>query len=168
MISGKKISCEKHTIHTNNYAHGSFFITVLLWSTSISFRVTSLALEQSHDFPGENEATPNSLGPRDAYMRQWTRPSLVQIMACRLFGANPLSTQLLDFHLFDPVIKWNKFHSRTWRRKCRLENEDHFVRASIGVLRLEVVASHESTRGPFTNMDYLIPTCLSNHMPCKV
>ena len=31
------------------------------------------------------------LKPKEAYMRQWTRPSLVQIMSCRLFGAKALS-----------------------------------------------------------------------------
>ena len=33
----------------------------------------------------------NSLRPRDAYMHHQLRPSLAQIMACRLFGTNPLS-----------------------------------------------------------------------------
>ena len=33
----------------------------------------------------------NSLRPGDAYMRRLTGSSLVQIMACRLFGAKPLS-----------------------------------------------------------------------------
>ena len=33
----------------------------------------------------------NSLRPGDAYVWRWTRSSLDQIMACRLFGAKPLS-----------------------------------------------------------------------------
>ena len=33
----------------------------------------------------------NSLGPSNAYTRQWTRPSSVQIMACRLLCAKPFS-----------------------------------------------------------------------------
>ena len=33
----------------------------------------------------------NSLRPSDAYMRQWTRPSLIQMMACRLISAKPVS-----------------------------------------------------------------------------
>ena len=40
----------------------------------------------------------NSLRPSDAYMRQKTRPSLVQIMACRLFGAKPLSEPTLEYY----------------------------------------------------------------------
>ena len=35
--------------------------------------------------------------PCDAYMRQQTRPSLVQIMAWRLFGAKPLSEPMLAY-----------------------------------------------------------------------
>ena len=35
-------------------------------------------------------------------MRQWTRSSLVQIMACRLFGAKPLSEAMLTYCQLDP------------------------------------------------------------------
>ena len=38
----------------------------------------------------------NPLRPSDAYMRRWTGSSLVQIMACRLFGAKPLSELMLE------------------------------------------------------------------------
>ena len=38
-----------------------------------------------------------SLRPSDAYMRQKPNPSLVQIMACRLFGAKPLSEPMLEY-----------------------------------------------------------------------
>ena len=37
----------------------------------------------------------NSLGPGDAYMRHWTGSSLVQVMACRLFGAKQLPEPML-------------------------------------------------------------------------
>ena len=39
----------------------------------------------------------NSLRSSDAYMRQWNRPSLVQIMACCLLGAKPLSEPMLVY-----------------------------------------------------------------------
>ena len=39
----------------------------------------------------------NSLRSTDAYMRQQTRPSLVQIMACRLVGAKPLPKPMLAY-----------------------------------------------------------------------
>ena len=39
----------------------------------------------------------NSLRPSDAYMQCWTVSSLVQMMACRLFGAKPLSEPMLEY-----------------------------------------------------------------------
>ena len=39
----------------------------------------------------------NSLRPNDAYMHQENRPSLLQIMACCLFGAKPLSVPMLEY-----------------------------------------------------------------------
>ena len=39
----------------------------------------------------------NSLRPSDAYMRRWTGSSLVQIIACRLFGAKPLSEPMQGY-----------------------------------------------------------------------
>ena len=44
----------------------------------------------------------NSLRPSDAYMRQQFTPSLVQIMACRLFGAKPLSEPMKEYCQLDP------------------------------------------------------------------
>ena len=37
-----------------------------------------------------------------AYMRQWIGSALVQIMACRLFGAKPLSKPMLGYFYLDP------------------------------------------------------------------
>ena len=39
----------------------------------------------------------NSLRPSDAYMRQENSASLVQIMACRLVGAKPLSEPIMKY-----------------------------------------------------------------------
>ena len=39
----------------------------------------------------------NSSPPSAAFMCQWIRSALVQIMACRLFGAKPLSKPVLDY-----------------------------------------------------------------------
>ena len=44
----------------------------------------------------------NSSPPSAAYMRQWIRSALVQIMACRLFGAKPLSKPMLEYYQLDP------------------------------------------------------------------
>ena len=48
-----------------------------------------------------------SLGPRDAYTRQWSKPLLVQIMACRLFDAKPLSELMLAFY---QIYFWTNFN----------------------------------------------------------
>ena len=37
-----------------------------------------------------------------AYMRQWIGSAQIQIMACRLFGAKPLSKPMLGYHQMDP------------------------------------------------------------------
>ena len=39
----------------------------------------------------------NSSPPRATYMRQWIKSALVQIMACRLLGAKPLSKPMLGY-----------------------------------------------------------------------
>ena len=39
----------------------------------------------------------NSFPHRAAYMRQWIRSALVQIMACPLEGAKPLSEPMLEY-----------------------------------------------------------------------
>ena len=44
----------------------------------------------------------NSLRPNDAYMRHQPRPSLVQIMASRLFGSKLLSESMLHYCQLDP------------------------------------------------------------------
>ena len=45
--------------------------------------------------------------PGVAYMRQWKVSSLVQIMACRLFGAKPLSKQIIVNCALRNKIQWN-------------------------------------------------------------
>ena len=78
--------------------------------------------------------------PSAAYMRQWIGPALVQIMACHLFGAKPLSEPieplwtkfseiLIEIHTF--------FHLRRCMWKNRLRNDVHFVSGG-----------DESIRGP--------------------
>ena len=48
-------------------------------------------------------------------MRQWIGSALVQIMACRLFNAKPLSKLVLGYC----QLKYKTFHSRKWIWKCR-------------------------------------------------
>ena len=51
----------------------------------------------------------NSSPPSATYLRQWTDSVLVQIMACRLFGAKPLSEPMLDYSQLNPrnKLQWN-------------------------------------------------------------
>ena len=44
----------------------------------------------------------NSPPPSAAFMCQWIRSALVKIMACRLFGAKPLSKPVLGYRQQDP------------------------------------------------------------------
>ena len=44
----------------------------------------------------------NSSPPSATCMHQWTVSALVQIMACRLFGAKPLSITMLGYRQLDP------------------------------------------------------------------
>ena len=70
-------------------------------------------------------------------LRQHNIPTLLQIMACRLFGAKPLSEPMLPYCQLDPTehismkfySKFRSFHSRKYTRKCRLRNGGHFVSA---------------------------------------
>ena len=50
----------------------------------------------------------NSLRLSDAYIYQYTRPSLVEIVVCCLFGTKPLSEPMLPYWYLDP---WGKNHS---------------------------------------------------------
>ena len=60
----------------------------------------------------------NSSPPSAAYMRHWIRSTLVQIMACCLFGAKPLFKPMLRYCQLDPyeqtsvkfLSKYKTFH----------------------------------------------------------
>ena len=73
----------------------------------------------------------NSSPPSAAYMRQWTESSLVQVMACRLFGTKPLPEPMLAYCQLD---SWEQIsvkfelalyhsHSRKCIWKCRLPKQ---------------------------------------------
>ena len=72
----------------------------------------------------------NSLRPNDAYMRPYNITTLLQIMACRLFGTKPLSEAKLPYCQPDPkehisvkfYSRFKSFHSRKCTWKCRLPN----------------------------------------------
>ena len=66
-------------------------------------------------------------------------PSLVQIMACRLFGAKPLSEPMMLYSQLDRkehisvkfYLKLKSCHSTKCTWKCLLRNSGHFVSASM-------------------------------------
>ena len=55
-----------------------------------------------HEYNACPENFVNSSPPSAAYMHQWIGSALVQLMACRLFGAKPLSKQMLGYCQLDP------------------------------------------------------------------
>ena len=67
----------------------------------------------------------NSSPPSAAYMRQWIGWTLVQIIACSLFSAKPLSKPMLHYCQFranfsEILIKIKKFQERNCIWKCHL------------------------------------------------
>ena len=57
-----------------------------------------------------------------AYMRQWTRSALVQIMACRLFGVKPLPEPTLTYCQLNPWGQTSvKFESKYKNIVCEME-----------------------------------------------
>ena len=83
----------------------------------------------------------NTLRHGDAYLRRWTGLSLVQIMACCLFGAKPLPETKLEYCPFNPQVQKNTMEFQTrqnvyflsikliWNVVC--QNGSHFVHASV-------------------------------------
>ena len=96
-------------------------------SEPLSWRQTHLSLNISPAAVcAKDHQQINSSAPSAAYMRQWIGSALVHIMACRLFGAKPLSKPMPFFVNWTFRIKpqWNfnkkVFHSRKCVLKCRL------------------------------------------------
>ena len=70
----------------------------------------------------------NSSPPSAAYVHHWIGSALLQLMACRLFGAKPLPEPILAYFELDSweqisvkvELKFCHFHSRKCIWKCRL------------------------------------------------
>ena len=77
----------------------------------------------------------NSSPHSAANMHQWIGSALVQIMACHLFSAKPLSKPMLSYYQLDPQeqtsvkfqSKYKPFHSQKCIWKYHLRNGGHFV-----------------------------------------
>ena len=78
----------------------------------------------------------NSSPLSTAYMRQWTGSTLLQVMACRLFGSQPLPEPMMTVCQLDPQeqtsvkleSKYKTLHSWKCSWKCHLRNGGHFCR----------------------------------------
>ena len=83
----------------------------------------------------------NPFPPSAAYMRQWTGSSLVQVMACRLFGAKPLTEPMLAYCQLDSweniSVKFESefyhFYSMKCNWKCRLTKWQPFCPGGDGL-----------------------------------
>ena len=81
----------------------------------------------------------NSSSPSAAYMRQWIRSALVQILAWCRIGDKPLSKLMLGYCQLDPYeqtsVKFQSKHKFFNSRKCiwkyRLRNYGHFVQGKM-------------------------------------
>ena len=93
-------------------------------AVSISFKQISVLLSEK-----KRIESINLLRLSDAFMRQWNVASLVQIMACRLFGDNQFSEPVMVYWQLDPkehfsmkfYLKFKSFHSRKCIWKCHLQ-----------------------------------------------
>ena len=98
------------------------------------------------------------------YVRQWIVSTLVQIMACRLFGAKPLSEPMLGYCLLDigapfseiltkiQNFSFTKMHLKTSSAKrwpfCTGGDE-----LKIGYLWKHGIYELKSIRNPFSSLD---------------
>ena len=109
----------------------------MAYAWSKSWAVTSFNMKMA--FPGIVGL--NSSPPSAAYMRQWTGPPLVQIMAWCLTGDKPLSEPMLTYCQFDPweqtsakfESKYKRFHWWKCIWKCLMWNGDDFVQGGNGL-----------------------------------
>ena len=74
----------------------AFVFPSLTWQYSLAWQTLPVA-EQARITPIFNSSPPSA-----AYMRQRIRSALVQIMACRLFGAKPLPEPVLAYCVLHP------------------------------------------------------------------
>ena len=73
----------------------------------------------------------NSSPPSAAYMGQWTGPSMVLVMACRLFAAKPLPEPMLAYCQLDSCeqisVKLHNFIQENAFENIVCQNGGHFV-----------------------------------------
>ena len=118
----------------------------------------------------------NSLRPSDTYTSQYDKPSLVQIMACRLFGAKPLSEPMLPYCQLNPkehisvkfYLKFKSFHLRKCTWKCRLPKWWPFC-LGLNVLKMSYMLVSVSTmrRSSHDLVNHISLLDCSLRIPCN-
>ena len=99
----------------------------------------------------------NSSPPSAAYMSQWIGSALVKIMACRLFGAKPLSKPLLGYCQLDPEEQTSV---------KSYQNSKFFVQENSSeniVCEMVVILSMISK--PQTRCSHVFAYCMYSRMP---
>ena len=82
--------------------------------------------------------TPRSLKPSDVNISRYIKLSVIKIMACCLFGAQPLCKPMLDYFLLETrehfsmtiKTKYNIFYTRKYIWKYHPQDGGHIVSAS--------------------------------------
>ena len=113
----------------------------------------------------------NSSPPSVAYMRQWIELATVQVMACRLFGAKPLSKPVLGYCQFDSSeqtsMKFNQNTKTNHSRKCiwqyPLRNEGHFVQGRWVKLEYWDQQYNSDNKNDFFTTYYMSVRTLATH-----
>ena len=95
--------------------------------------------------------------PNATYIPRWTESVLVQVIACRLLGANPLPEPMHTYCQLHPQehtlvkleSKYKTFHSRKCIWKYRMRNGGHFVQGKwVKDCRFNTII-HNGSLGPF-------------------
>ena len=118
--------CSRWQIFRQNYISASVYLKVYDISVTLIFIAPLGSLSQWW-FVAYHTGIDYLIPPSAAYMRQWNGSSLVQVMACRLFGAKPLPEPMLPYCLLNsweqtPVkfkSEFYNFHSRKFIWKSR-------------------------------------------------
>ena len=111
-------------------------VIIIITTTIIIIIITIVTMLDNHN--NNSSFCLYSFGRGDACLRQQTRPSLIQIMACHLTSDKPLPySNSASFLLISDwrIIFCEKYNDNidprklTW--KCRLQNASHFLSASM-------------------------------------
>ena len=83
--------------------YSSLQVRLLIFVILKLFRVEQNSIYIFYNFWAIPRGRPfNSSPPSAAYMRRWTGSALVEVMACRRFGAKPLLEPMLAYCQLDP------------------------------------------------------------------